>query len=152
MDKRLAADGRGLQGVHINESFAKLAESLYLADRKAREAVETRALLEKKVAQKEKEKREEGLRQLAQKARDERAGIREKDDGVRERDDFRRDRQKERQRDRNISRAAPGKRGRLREEDRDISEKIALNQPAVSHSQDQMFDQRLFNQSKVKFP
>lgn len=34
LDKRLAADGRGLQGVHINENFAKFAESLYIADRK----------------------------------------------------------------------------------------------------------------------
>lgn len=36
LDKRLAADGRGLQGVHINENFAKLAEALYIADRKVR--------------------------------------------------------------------------------------------------------------------
>lgn len=42
----------------------------------AREAVEMRAQLEKKLAQKEKEKKEEHLRQLAQKAREERAGIR----------------------------------------------------------------------------
>ena len=35
-----------------------------------------RAQLEKKLAQKEKEKKEEHLRQLAQKAREERAGIR----------------------------------------------------------------------------
>lgn len=76
LDKRLAADGRGLQQNHINEKFAKLAEALYIADRKAREAVETRAQLEKKLAQKEKEQKEEHLRQLAQKARDERAGIR----------------------------------------------------------------------------
>ena len=34
LDKRLAADGRGLQGVHINENFAKLASALYIADRK----------------------------------------------------------------------------------------------------------------------
>lgn len=34
LDKRLAADGRGLQNVHINENFAKLAEALYIADRK----------------------------------------------------------------------------------------------------------------------
>lgn len=34
LDKRLAADGRGLQQVHINEKFAKLAEALYIADRK----------------------------------------------------------------------------------------------------------------------
>jgi hypothetical protein len=26
LDKRLAADGRGLQQVHINENFAKMAE------------------------------------------------------------------------------------------------------------------------------
>lgn len=75
LDKRLAADGRGLQQVHINENFAKLAEALYIADRKAREAVEMRAQLEKKLAQKEKEKKEDHLRQLAQKAREERAGI-----------------------------------------------------------------------------
>lgn len=75
LDKRLAADGRGLQQVHINENFAKLAESLYIADRKAREAVEMRAQLEKKLAQKEKEKKEDHLRQLAQKAREERAGL-----------------------------------------------------------------------------
>lgn len=75
LDKRLAADGRGLQQVHINENFAKLAEALYIADRKAREAVEMRAQLEKKLAQKEKEKKEDHLRQLAQKAREERAGL-----------------------------------------------------------------------------
>jgi SNW domain-containing protein 1 len=40
LDKRLATDGRGLQQVHINEKFAKMAEALYIADRKAREAVE----------------------------------------------------------------------------------------------------------------
>jgi SNW domain-containing protein 1 len=34
LDKRLAADGRGLQQVHINENFATLAEALYIADRK----------------------------------------------------------------------------------------------------------------------
>lgn len=34
LDKRLAADGRGLQQVHINENFSKLAEALYIADRK----------------------------------------------------------------------------------------------------------------------
>jgi SNW domain-containing protein 1 len=39
LDKRLAADGRGLQQVHINENFAKLAEALYIADRKVRMAV-----------------------------------------------------------------------------------------------------------------
>lgn len=74
LDKRLAADGRGLQQVHINENFSKLAEALYIADRKAREAVEARAQLERRLAQREKEKKEEHLRVLAQRARDHRAG------------------------------------------------------------------------------
>jgi len=43
--------------------------------------VETRAQLEKKLAQKEKEKKEENLRLLAQKAREERAGIRRENAG-----------------------------------------------------------------------
>ena len=43
---------------------------------KARKAVETRNQLERKVAQKQRESKEDHLRQLAQKARDERAGIR----------------------------------------------------------------------------
>merc|ERR1712061_663362 len=72
LDKRLAADGRGLQETIINENFAKMSESLYIADRKAREAIEMRNSLERKMAQREKEKKEQQLRQLAQKAREER--------------------------------------------------------------------------------
>uniref|UniRef100_A0A069DVV5 Putative mrna splicing factor/ chromatin binding snw family nuclear protein n=1 Tax=Panstrongylus megistus TaxID=65343 RepID=A0A069DVV5_9HEMI len=156
LDKRLAADGRGLQQVHINENFAKLAEALYIADRKAREAVEMRAQLEKKLAQKEKEKKEEHLRQLAQKAREERAGIRtapvhDKDDEARERDQLRFERHKDRVRERNIARAAPEKRSKLeRERERDISEQIALGLPAKSQTLtgEAAFDQRLFNTTK----
>ncbi|CAI5764322.1 SNW domain-containing protein 1 [Podarcis raffonei] len=153
LDKRLAADGRGLQTVHINENFAKLAEALYIADRKAREAVEMRAQVERKMAQKEKEKHEEKLREMAQKARERRAGIKthvEKEDGeARERDEIRHDRRKERQHDRNLSRAAPDKRSKLqRNENRDISEVIALGVPNPRTSSEIQYDQRLFNQSK----
>merc|ERR1712083_275347 len=97
LDKRLAADGRGLQQVHINENFSKLAEALYIADRKAREAVDMRASLEKKMAQKEKEAKENRLRELAAKARESRAGIKSssKDDEEKERDDLRYERHKE---------------------------------------------------------
>ena len=112
LDKRLAADGRGLQQVHINEKFAKLAESLYIADRKARESVELRAQLQKKQAQKEKEKKEDTLRQLAQQVREERAGLRpanrDDDEEVSERDNLRQERHRDRQRERNLARAAPG--------------------------------------------
>lgn len=144
-----------MQQVHINENFAKLAEALYIADRKAREAVEMRAQLEKKLAQKEKEKKEDHLRQLAQKAREERAGLKsaamEKSEESRERDQLRQERHKDRARERNLARAAPDKRSRLqRERERDISEQIALGLPAKSipNSGEAQFDQRLFNTSK----
>ncbi|MBW03132.1 SNW domain-containing protein 1, partial [Eschrichtius robustus] len=129
LDKRLAADGRGLQTVHINENFAKLAETLYIADRKAREAVETQSQGEK------------------------RAGIKthvEKEYGeARERDEIRHDRRKERWHDRNLSRAAPDERLKLQiNENRDISEVIVLGVPNPWTSNEVQYDQRLFNQSK----
>ena len=158
LDKRLAADGRGLQQVHINENFAKLSEALYIADRTAREAVESRSQMERKMAQKEKEKKEESLRQLAQKAREERAGIRstapgdssDDDDEVKERNQIRQERQKERQREKNLMRAAPERRSKLeRQRERDISEQVALGManPRMNANEVQ-FDQRLFNQAK----
>ena len=75
LDKRLAADGRGLQDVHINDRFASFSESLYIADRHAREEVRQRSQLQQRIAEKQKEDKEEHLRMLAQRARDERAGI-----------------------------------------------------------------------------
>jgi SNW domain-containing protein 1 len=153
LDKRMAADGRGLQQVHINENFAKLAEALYIADRKAREAVEMRAQLEKKLAQKEKERKEDHLRMLAAEAREKRAGIRhqavaETNDEAKERDEIRKSRHQDRQRERNQARAAPEKRKQW-ERERDISEQIALGLPAKSISSGEtQFDSRLFNQSR----
>lgn len=75
LDKRLAADGRGLQDVHINDGFAQFSEALVLAERHAREEVRQRSAMQQKLAAKEKASREEHLRMLAQRAREERAGI-----------------------------------------------------------------------------
>ncbi|CAO3591987.1 unnamed protein product [Absidia cylindrospora] len=75
LDKRLAADGRGLQELTINDNFAKFSEALYAADRHAREEVRQRNLMQQKLAQKEKDAEEEKLRDLAQKAREERSGF-----------------------------------------------------------------------------
>ncbi|MFS7941837.1 putative SKI-interacting protein, SKIP [Helianthus anomalus] len=36
LDKRLAADGRGLQQLQINNHFAQLSEALYVAEQQAR--------------------------------------------------------------------------------------------------------------------
>jgi SNW domain-containing protein 1 len=43
LDKRLAADGRGLQSSTVNDGFGKLMESLLTAEQAARTAVELRS-------------------------------------------------------------------------------------------------------------
>jgi SNW domain-containing protein 1 len=65
LDKRLAADGRNLNSLQINDKFANLSEALYLAEHKARQAVETRANIQKELLVKQKEKMESDLRTLA---------------------------------------------------------------------------------------
>lgn len=75
LDKRLAADGRGLQEVTINNKFAMLSEALYISERKATEDLKYRNDIRKRMAMKEKEEREENLREMANRARLERAGI-----------------------------------------------------------------------------
>ncbi|KAK9811770.1 hypothetical protein WJX72_009762 [[Myrmecia] bisecta] len=74
LDKRLAADGRGLQEVAINDNFAKFTEALYVAEQTARTAVEMRSKVQREIAAKEKEKKERELRELAMRARMERVG------------------------------------------------------------------------------
>ena len=131
--------------------------------------------MERKIAQKQRESKEERLRELAQKARDERAGIRTEggggdDESEKEREQLRYDRHKERERARRIAKANPNKRYRRRiismsllylkclirskldrDKDRDISEKIALGMPGAPPSNESMFDQRLFNTSQVLY-
>lgn len=141
------------RGVHINENFSKLAEALYIADRKAREAIEMRSQIEQAIAQRERSKKEDDLKSLANQIREQRSGIRPvKDDKeLQEREEIRRERQKERQKDRAIQRAAPEKRTQLqRDKERDISEKIALGLPnaGLANNGDVQFDSRLFNASK----
>ena len=75
LDKRLANDGRGLQDVTINDNFAKFSEALYIADKHAREEVKLRTEMQTQLAMKQKREKEEQLRELAQRARDERAGL-----------------------------------------------------------------------------
>ncbi|KAI1707361.1 SKIP/SNW domain-containing protein [Ditylenchus destructor] len=160
LDKRLAADGRGLQQVHINENFAKMAEALSIAERKAREAVEARSQMERRIAQNKKAEQEKRMRELAQNARQARAEVRktrtadeeseETQQQVKEREAIRRDRIDDHRRERNIARSRPDKLERLkRDKERDISEKIALGLPdSRARSGETQFDQRLFDQSK----
>lgn len=176
LDKRLAADGRGLQDVTINDKFAQFAEALFTADRHAREEVKQRALMQQKLAEKEKAQKEEHLRMLAQKAREERSsainrrrsrtsrsdsGSRSsspassrsdhssEDEAARERLQMRRERRQEAERQMRQSRMGNERRMQMlaREQNRDMSEKIALGLAKPTQSSETMWDSRLFNQT-----
>ncbi|CEI69635.1 Pre-mRNA-processing protein 45 [Fusarium venenatum] len=73
LDKRLAADGRGLQDLAISDKHAQFAEAVKMAERHAREEVQQRAMMQQRLAEKEKAQKEDNLRDLAQKARAERS-------------------------------------------------------------------------------
>mmetsp|Transcript_38037 Transcript_38037/g.42630 ORF Transcript_38037/g.42630 Transcript_38037/m.42630 type:complete len:615 (-) Transcript_38037:52-1896(-) len=75
LDKRLAADGRGLREHTINSNFATLSESLYVAERQARQEVRLRSQVQKKLTMQEKDRRENELRELANQARLDRSAV-----------------------------------------------------------------------------
>ena len=174
LDKRLAADGRGLQDVTINDKFAQFAEALFTADRHAREEVKQRALMQQRLAEKEKAQKEDHLRMLAQKAREERAGgaggrrasrtsrsrsgsyseseserSGSDDEEVREREKMRAEKRREEERKLRQSRMGAERRVQMmaREQNRDISEKVALGLAKPTQSSEGMFDSRLFNRT-----
>ncbi|CDO73574.1 hypothetical protein BN946_scf185014.g44 [Trametes cinnabarina] len=192
LDKRLAADGRGLQDVHINDNFAKFSEALFIADRHAREEVRQRALMQQKLAEKEKAQKEENLRLLAQRAREERAGIaprtadalgaqpsksmaertaamqssigaygsgseseeeeeEEDEEAAKIRDQMRAEKRREREREMRMSNMGTEQRAKMlaRQQNRDISEKIALGLAKPTLSKESMLDSRLFNQESL---
>eukprot|EP00930_Biecheleria_cincta_P058787 TRINITY_DN44589_c0_g1_i1.p1 TRINITY_DN44589_c0_g1~~TRINITY_DN44589_c0_g1_i1.p1 ORF type:complete len:548 (-),score=125.41 TRINITY_DN44589_c0_g1_i1:120-1763(-) len=156
LDKRLNADGRSLQDVAVNDKFAAISEDLYLAERKAREEIKIRNDMMRQKKVREEEIRETQLRDLAAQARQQRSELesapmvegessKEAEDR-RQRMEVLKDRQREIERDQRLELAGK-KNKRGRDEDRDLSERIALGQAAQPTSQEAQFDARLFNQS-----
>jgi SNW domain-containing protein 1 len=145
LDKRIGADGRGLQDVTVSDRFASLAEDLYIAENKAREEIKIRNDLTKQQKARAEEQREHELRELAQQARSHRSNAtKSEQESVHER--ARREMMRETLREHRMARA--GKNAKDRDEDRDISESIALGkqvQPTVRGG-DAAYDARLFNQ------
>jgi SNW domain-containing protein 1 len=169
--------------VHINDNFAKFSEALFVADRHAREEVRQRALMQQKIAQKEKASKEENLRMLAQRAREERGGFapkptaegraamkasvaeygsesgsgsegegsEEDEDASKIRDEMRREKRREREREMRMSNMGTEQRAKMlaRQQNRDISEKIALGLAKPTLSKESMLDSRLFNQESL---
>lgn len=150
-----------------------------------------RALMQQKLAQKEKEAKEEHLRSLAQRAREERSGVaapraaaavpnaaalksslavygsdsesgsekdedeaagsEEDEEARRIRDDMRRQKRQEREREMRMSNMGTEQRAKMlaRQQNRDISEKIALGLAKPTMSKESMLDSRLFNQESL---
>ncbi|KAL7420264.1 mRNA splicing protein [Cryptotrichosporon argae] len=201
LDKRLAADGRGLQDIHINDNFAKFSEALYVADRHARDEVRARAQMQQLLAQKEKAQKEENLRLMAQRAREERASLApsaagssrvaaaggsrssaigvglggygsdsdasgdeaandesdadededEDEAAIAEREAVRAEKRREREKEMRMSNMGSEMRAKIlaREQNRDISEKVALGLAKPTASKETLLDARLFNREAL---
>jgi SNW domain-containing protein 1 len=164
LDMRLSADGRTLQQHTVNEKFAKLADSFYIAERQSRQEIDTRTKIQKTMAYKDFLKKEEQMREAALLAKQERTRILETDAptettllGKRKNDPAEEAARKEREMLRYVTKREVERETRLdaartkksktaRDGERDISEKVALGQ-AQPTSTEAMYDQRLFNQS-----
>jgi SNW domain-containing protein 1 len=127
--------------------------------------------MQQRLAEKEKEQKEEHLRSLAQQAREDRnragnrrssrsrsgsysgsesdSGSDSQDSDIREREEARRERRREEERKLRQSRMGAERRVQVmaREQNRDISEKIALGLAKPTQSKEGMYDSRLFNQT-----
>ena len=146
--------------------------------------------MQQKLAEKEKAQKEENLRLLAQRAREERAGIpsssrpsdgkptaersaamqsalggygsdsesdrtsgeeSEDEEAAKIRDQMREDKRREREREMRMSNMGQEQRAKMlaRQQNRDISEKIALGLAKPTMSKESMLDSRLFNQESL---
>ncbi len=145
LDKRIGADGRSFQEVTVNSRFASLAEDLYGAEKSARDEIKIRNDLAKQQKARVEEAREQELRELAQQARARRAGgVKSEEESLHER--ARQELMRETLREHRMAKAGKNA-ARDRDEDRDISEMVALGkqvQPTMKG--EAMYDSRLFNQ------
>jgi len=140
--------------------------------------------MQQKLAQKEKAAKEENLRLLAQRAREERAGIapsrpaaetqaamksslaaygsdsgsssgdeseKEEEEAAKVRDEMRAEKRREREREMRMNNMGTEQRAKMlaRQQNRDISEKIALGLAKPTLSKESMLDSRLFNQESL---
>ncbi|CCH47122.1 Puff-specific protein Bx42 [Wickerhamomyces ciferrii] len=162
LDKRLAVDGRDpnrddTQG-EINSNFLNLANALDDADKKAREDIKLRNAMKKKIAEKETREKEERLRILAQKAREEKgitsgnfnSRYENENDEVKKRAMIREERRKQAEKELRMSRM--GKEQKTQNlikslGNREVSERTKLGLAKPTNSIENQFDSRLFTNS-----
>ena len=152
LEMRLSADGRHLHDSTFSQRFPKLSESIYQAERTAREEIKAREDLQRKLLLKEGQTYEKKMQDIAAQARAERQQLlkieklgEKRERTPEERDVLRYERSREIERERRIE-VAKKKSKRDRNEGREISEKIALGQARPTVSKE--LDQRLFNQNE----
>ncbi|KAJ3424785.1 nuclear protein skip-related [Anaeramoeba flamelloides] len=148
LDKRLAADGRGLQQTKINDRHAKNSEALYIAERNSREEVEKRNQLQIARALKLRREQDKRIREFAKLSREKRTKILDEisnkaqtDNSFAEREKLRSKRDYERKKELKQNQKFRGN------SERDISEKIALdmNYSQLGVNKDIEYDTRLLN-------
>lgn len=172
---RMLADGRSLQDTTVNHKFPKFSEAILLAEIQARKEVEERNKIKQSHHMLMEIRKEKEIQKDATLARAERnklvasnisqlkserramagpEGISgrkrdkedmEREEAKRERDELRRQARRDIVRQRRLEVAGKQEKANPRDDERDISEKIALGQ-AQPTSRDMMYDQRLFNQ------
>ncbi|KAF4672945.1 SNW domain-containing protein 1 [Perkinsus chesapeaki] len=139
--------------VTVSERHAQFAEDLYIAETKARQEIRIRNELAKQKAAREQENEEQKLRELAAKARKSRTNAFGGNKNRDEVEDYRKQEaraevMRETLREHRMEKAGRNKQGRDRDEERDISELIALGKQVQPTSKGEgQYDARLFNQS-----
>jgi SNW domain-containing protein 1 len=157
LDKRVAANSRRMQDVRVSNGFASLSEALYVAEHKARVAIQTRGKVVKELEMKAYVQRGQQLCEMANRVRAEMASgaaaAWPMDAELSEQriqchmvcEERRRQRECEKRRE-----ALGGKKSRItRDRDRDVSERIALGMASTgggAGAGELTYDKRLFNQ------
>ncbi|CAR22368.1 mRNA splicing protein PRP45 [Lachancea thermotolerans CBS 6340] len=160
LDRRIASDGRYSKeslGPHeISEGHMKLSEALDAAERKAREEVSLRADAKRMLAEQDVREKEEKLRMIALKAREDRkkntepySGPRALDSATRQRQEDQRERLNKIRRELQRSKMSTAERLRALAtgEGREVSEKVILGAAAASDTADIQYDSRLFTKA-----
>jgi len=163
LEMRLAADGRTLQQHTINEKFAGFADSIYIGEKQVRKEIEERNRVLQSGAYHDYIRREEELGKKAKNAMQEKQRVLEEhmERGRADRDEKLTEKELkevkqrdmisyiiEREKQQEIRQVTSGhsKSKLLRDQERDLSEKIALGQAQPS-SNDVIHDQSLYNQT-----
>ncbi|KAF2423318.1 hypothetical protein EJ08DRAFT_652850 [Tothia fuscella] len=159
LDKRLTLDGKRTQEIVFSNGFASLAESLASAERLAQQEVTTRAKLETQLVEKEKQKEDGKLLELAEQARKKRRREDEISKPITDttseerrayhtRTKLRSEQRKEHKREFRWSRMGVERRVQklAQRNQRDVSKKVTLN-VANTAGKEPVFNARLFNRS-----